>query len=202
MVEQAVEVVHAQVEAGQQVERILCAQILAGIVRVALRGIEAGHVAHLELGAIGPGLCGQIDQAAAQFDIAVMVVADFGDDVAGVARPDQAPVDGKFGLALTRDGNQVLVFVDQRDEADLGSSLPAIWSRGVWNGNWVKAVLAMAWIGRFTSIRVAAAIQRRMSPSVTVPTTRPLSLTTMTKPALLAEIFWRPTRIVSSAKTR
>jgi hypothetical protein len=31
-------------------------------------------------------------------------------------------------------------------------------------------VLAMAWIGRFTSIRVAAAIQRRMSPSVTVPT--------------------------------
>lgn len=120
MVEQAVKVVHAQVEAGEQVERILRAQILAGVVRVALRGIEAGHVAHLELGAIGPGLRGQIDQATAQFDIAVMVVADFGDDVAGVARPDQAPVDGKFGLALTRDGDQVLVFVDQRDEADLG----------------------------------------------------------------------------------
>ena len=77
-----------QLEAAQQVERVFDREIvvLAGEARGAVDLVE---LAHLELGAVGAGGDRGVDQRDGAVEIAVVVVADFGDDEARLAVADR-----------------------------------------------------------------------------------------------------------------
>jgi len=80
MLEHLQQLLIAELEAVEQIQGVLGAEVIAGLGVLALVGLEAAQIAHLELGAIGAGLLCQIDQALGQGQVAIVVVADLGDD--------------------------------------------------------------------------------------------------------------------------
>ena len=72
-------------EALEQIKGVLRPQVGRHVVAVASIAVQLRHVPHLELGAVGPGGVGCIDQPQRQFHIAVVVVADLCNHKAGFA---------------------------------------------------------------------------------------------------------------------
>ena len=78
-----------QLEAAQQIERVLDGEVvvLSGKTRGA---VDLVQFAHLELGAVRTGCNRGIDQRDGAIEIAIMVVADFGDDKTWMIISDRA----------------------------------------------------------------------------------------------------------------
>ena len=76
--------VGGQFEAAQQVEGVFDGEVVV-LSGQAGSTIDLVKLAHLELGAIGAGGCRRIDQHHRAIEVAIMVVADFGNDEAGLA---------------------------------------------------------------------------------------------------------------------
>ena len=81
-----------QLEAAQQVERVLDGEVvvLSGKARGA---VDLVQLAHLEFGAIRAGCDRGVDQRDGAIEIAVMVVADFRNDIARLAVADRTIAD-------------------------------------------------------------------------------------------------------------
>ena len=81
-----------QFEAAQQVERVFDGEVVV-LAGKAGGAIDLVQLAHLEFGAIRAGGDRGIDQRDGAIEIAVMVVADFRDDITRLAVADQAVCD-------------------------------------------------------------------------------------------------------------
>ena len=79
VIEDVDHLLRVQRELGQQVEGVLGAEVLAGGGTPGLT-VEGVHVAQLELDGVGPGLLGEVDEVLGQRDVALVVVADLGDE--------------------------------------------------------------------------------------------------------------------------
>ena len=119
MVEGLIHLVEAQLRAGQEVEGVLGAQVLAGVVGVSLVRVQRGQVPHLELGAVGPGLGGGVDQAPGEIEAAVVVDPDLGDHECRRALVEADPADRDGLAAASGDGDQPPALADERHIEDL-----------------------------------------------------------------------------------
>lgn len=81
-----------KLEAAQQIERVFDREVvvLSGQARGAIDLVE---LAHLEFGAVGPSGNRGIDQRNGAIEVAIVVVADLGNDVAGLAVAEEAVAD-------------------------------------------------------------------------------------------------------------
>ena len=120
VVKTAIELVVAELEALQQIEGVLGAQVGGHVVAVAGIDIELAHVTHLELGAVGASGGGGIDQLQGQVQAAVVVVADLGDHKGRGTVTDRPIAQKQAPLAAAYHGHHPAVVIQQGDHLDLG----------------------------------------------------------------------------------
>ena len=118
MVKAAEQLVVAELKALEQIQGVLGAQIGGHVVAVARIAVQPAHVPHLELGAVRPCGVGGIDQLEGGVEIAVVVVADLGDQeargvIADAVGADLEPIGGTTGH-----GHDAAVAVQQRQRND------------------------------------------------------------------------------------
>ena len=118
MVKAAEQLVVTELKALEQIQGVLGAQIGGHVVAVARIAVQPAHVPHLELGAVRPRCVGGIDQLERGVEIAVVVVADFGDQEAGGVIADAVGADLESIGGATRHGDDAAMAVEQRQRND------------------------------------------------------------------------------------
>ena len=103
-------------EAAQQVEGIFDREIVV-LPGQAGSAVDLVQLAHLEFGAIGTGGDRRIDQRDRAIEIAIMVVADFRDDVARLAVADRSAADPECRGWLGRTHQDLLDFCGRTGSA-------------------------------------------------------------------------------------
>ena len=125
MVKAAEQLIVTELEALEQIQGVLSAQIRRHVVAVARIAVQPAHVPHLELGAVRSCSVGGIDQLECSVEISVVVVADFSDQEAGGVIADAMGADLEAVGGTTSDGNDPAVAVEQRQRNDPGIELGA-----------------------------------------------------------------------------
>ena len=111
-----------QVDAGQQVQGVLRAEVLTE--RRPSRPVERVHVPQLELHRVRAGGLGQVDELLGQLDGPVVVVADLRDDEGRVAAAHVVATDAEGVVAVHRDRGEVAVLVEEGDVVDGTGEVP------------------------------------------------------------------------------
>ena len=117
VVEDLVHLVHAQGEAGEQVQGVLHAQVLARGGGTALT-VEGVHVTQLELHGVGTGLNGQVHQFLSEINATLVVVANLGDDEGRGVLADGVLTDAQDVLLVHGERHEVAALVGQRNMVD------------------------------------------------------------------------------------
>ena len=103
---------------GEQVHRVLRAEILAGAGGEVALTVQARQIAQLELDGVRTGLLGEVDELLRELHVPLVVVADLGDDEAAVALTDRvAPNADLAAERVARNRTHVPALVDERDDA-------------------------------------------------------------------------------------
>ena len=118
VVKAAEQLVITELKSLEQIQGVLGAQIGGHVVAVARIAVQPAHVPHLELGAVRPCQMGGINQLESGVEIAVVVVADLGDQEAGSVIANAAGADLEPVGGTTGHGDDAAMAVEQRQRND------------------------------------------------------------------------------------
>ena len=124
VVEDLVHLVHAQGEAGEQVQGVLHAQVLTcgGCAALTVEGV---HVTQLELHSVRTGFNGQVHQFLSEVDATLVVVTNLGDDEGRGVLADGVLTDAQNILLVHGQRHEVTTLVGQRHVVDALSKVTA-----------------------------------------------------------------------------